>query len=61
MKYKAISDFSSPRFGSVKSGAMVEMSEDLAKQMSAAGIIEIKPEVEKKKETKPEKKAKKTK
>lgn len=60
MKYKAISDFNSPRFGSVKSGDMVELTEELAKQMQAVGIIEIKPEVAKI-ETKPQKQAKKTK
>ena len=60
MKYKATSDFNSPRFGSVKSGDMVELTEELAKQMQAVGIIEIKPEVAKI-ETKPAKQAKKTK
>lgn len=54
MKYKAISDFSSPRFGSVKSGKMLEMNEHLAKQMQAAGLIEAKPEVAAKIETAPE-------
>ena len=61
MKYKAISDFNSPRFGSVKSGDEVELSENLGKQMQNAGLLEAKPEVAKEIETKPHKKAKKTK
>lgn len=61
MKYKAISDFNSPRFGSVKSGDEVELTEALGKQMQDAGLLETKPVVAKKIETKPHKQAKKTK